>query len=615
MKASLIRGSKSLTSQLWYLGIALLLLTLWMSSMTLASLRAQLMDSIVDQANVVADNIAPALQFEDNQHSELVLSSLSGNRAIAGAMLLDNRYQVKAFWTREVDLRDWLDSGLLAVPDDYAKRVVVYPIEIDRSVMGQLVIVITHQYLFQRVLTNLMVTLFAISLVLLLAFLLLRRADKALRLKEQALHQQAHYDNLTSLPNRNSLLQDLKSRISKKLYFHLLFIDIDHFKQVNDGHGHATGDQLLCELVTVWKHLLPNAVGLYRQGNDEFILVIDDVNLSPQDIARQLSHRHKLPVLVNHHEFFLSLTMGAVSFPQDGEELSALLRHLDIALHTGKATRRGKLTLFSPQLLETSRQRAQLLGELQHALERDEFLLYFQPQVDLKTGQCVGVEALIRWRDDQGRLIAPNQFVPLAEESGLIVPIGSWVLREACRIRKVWLDLGVIDLVMAVNLSARQFHEEDLPSMMQALLKEFALPADLLVLEVTESLLMNNISKVVSDLALLRSLGIQIAIDDFGTGYSSMAYLQQLPIDYLKIDRSFVQHLHQRSKDQALVKTMLQLAHNLELQVVAEGIENEQQAQFLTQLGCQKGQGYWYGKPMTAVAFMAMIESGHVEAH
>lgn len=611
MKHRLIKGMKSLTTQLWYLGITLVLLTLWMSSLTQDSLRAQLMDSIVDQANVVADNIAPALQFEDSEHSDAVLASLSGNRAIAAAMLLNNRYDVKAVWTRGTKLTSWVSADQLTIPNDYAPYVVVYPIEIDRSVMGQLVILTTHEYLHQRVLTNLMVTLMAIVLVLLLAYFLLHRADLALMHKEEALYQQAHFDGLTGLPNRNHMLQTLTSRVKQQQPFSLLFLDIDHFKQVNDGHGHAIGDALLKTMVQRWIQWFPTETQLFRQGNDEFILFIDrDCSLTTEELAKQLAHFHKMPIMVEHHEFFLSLTMGSCAYPDDATDLEQLLRRLDIALHEGKAHRRGKLTPFAAEMLQSNVKRLQLLGELQHALERDELVLYYQPQIDLKSGECVGVEALIRWQRDDGRLVPPNDFIPLAEETGLIVPIGTWVLQEACRVRKVWLDQGINELVMAVNLSARQFHEADLPNLVSDLLQQYDLPPELLALEVTESLLMNNLSKVILDLSAIRALGVRIAIDDFGTGYSSMAYLQKLPIDTLKIDRSFVQHMHTNLRDLALVKTMTQLAQNLGMSIVAEGVEDEQQIQLLREMGCQKGQGYFYRRPMTAAAFISSLGVG-----
>lgn len=609
MKHRLLKSMKSLTTQLWYFGVALVLLTLWMSSMTLDSLRTQLMDSIVDQANVVADNIAPALQFEDSQHSDAVLSSLSGNRAITAAMLVDSRYQVKASWSRGKGLTEWLSSGQLIVPDDMTPNVVVYPIEVDHSITGQLVILTTHQYLYQRVLTNLIVTLIAIVLVLALAYLLLRRADIALMRKEQALFQQANYDNLTGLPNRNQLLQMLKQRMLKQQSFELLFIDIDHFKQVNDGHGHAVGDALLKTIVTRWTQWLPSQSMLFRQGNDEFILLLDSASqMSASELAKQLAHFHKMPMVVEHQEFFISLTMGSCSYPKDAADLDELLRNLDIALHEGKAKRRGKLTQFAIEMLQDNINRLKLINELQHAITRDELLLYFQPQIDFKTGHCVGVEALVRWQKEDGQLIPPSDFIPLAEETGLIVPIGNWVLQEACRVRKIWLEQGITQLVMAVNLSARQFHEEDLPNRVHECLSQYQLAPEFLVVEVTESLLMNNLTKVIVDLSAIRSLGVRIAIDDFGTGYSSMAYLQKLPIDTLKIDRSFVQHMHINQRDKMLVKTMAQLAHNLGMNIVAEGVEYEEQAVALREIGCDKGQGYFYGKPMTAAAFLAFFE-------
>lgn len=609
MNPLVLTSVKSLTGRLWLLAVTLLLLTLWMSYVTWNSLRVQLMDSIVDQANVVADNIAPALQFEDREASDAILASLAGNRAIVGAMLIDNQHELKALWNHtQDDITQWLSQGSLDIPPAWQERMIVYPIQVDRTVQGQLIVLVTHQYLNKRVYTNLFMTLAAIALVLLVAYVLLRRADQVLIRKEQDLYRQAHYDGLTGLPNRLDLIQTLQQRIERQQPFRLIFIDIDHFKQVNDGHGHAVGDLLLQTLVKRWQPLLSDGLQLFRQGNDEFILVIDqDCPMTVDDIAELLFHFHKMPLLVDNHEFFLSLTMGSCAYPKDSTQLMELMQHLDIALHVGKATRRGKLTHFSQDMLTAQLAKLTLLKALQHALEREELLLYFQPQVALSTGKIVGVEALVRWQQQDGRLVPPNDFIPLAEETGLIVPIGSWVLREACRVRKIWLDQGVTDLVMAVNLSARQFMEEDLPSLLESLLTEYDLPAHLLVLEVTESLFMNNLNKVLGDLSSMKAQGVAVAIDDFGTGYSSMAYLQQLPIDYLKIDRSFIMDLDVNERDKALVKTMIQLAQNLSLKVVAEGIEKAEQAEYLLSLGCHKGQGYYFGKPMTAAKLLEVL--------
>ena len=431
--------------------------------------------------------------------------------------------------------------------------------------------------------------------------------------KAQALIRwQAYNDPLTRLPNRAFFRQTLEDAIRRGAPFAVLFIDLDQFKYVNDSLGHAAGDLLLREVAARFaarkaESGSPQDV-LSRMGGDEFTLLVlpedgrsvkDDAAVAAADIIDALA----APITVEGHELHVAASIGISRFPDDGTDAETLLKHADLAMYQAKESGRGQWQTFSRAMTEAARERLTLESSLRKAVERGELIVLYQPQVSLQTGEIIGAEALVRWQHPQLGLISPARFIPLAEETGLIVALGEWVLKTACRQAAEWERQGR-NLRLSVNLSARQLSERGLVQTVQDALDETGLSPHSLDLELTESALVSQGEAAVERLTELRALGLSISIDDFGTGYSSLAYLRRFPLDVLKVDRSFVAGLSGTDKrarqDQAVVRAIIDMAHALDLEVVAEGIETASQRDTLRQLGCDYMQGFFYSPPITS---------------
>ena len=414
----------------------------------------------------------------------------------------------------------------------------------------------------------------------------------------------AHHDPLTSLPNRIRLQERIDAAITRakswKSQFAVLFIDLDNFKDINDTMGHPTGDELL-RLVT--RELSRHVRGedtLARLGGDEFILLAEvEDQAHAAAIAQKILDLIHQPFHLAECELYLGATIGISLYPHDGETGHTLIRNADTAMYRAKAERRDNFRFYEPEMTVLAEERLMLDGMLRKGLESGELFLAYQPQIDLKNGELKGVEALLRWRHPTQGNIPPGRFIPVAEESGFICALGEWVLREACAQMVRWLDYGFQMPKIAVNVSAKQFERDGFVDMVRALLKETGIPAERLELEITESAIMlnHNADEV---LHALREIGVLLSIDDFGTGYSSLSYLKQLPIQKLKIDRSFVMDLEADVNDVAIVRSVIALAKTMGLSTVAEGVETVGQAEFLTREGCDQVQGFLYAKPMGA---------------
>ena len=432
---------------------------------------------------------------------------------------------------------------------------------------------------------------------------------------EQEIHQLANYDILTGLPNRNLLHDRLQQAIVQAARSQgsvgVLFLDLDRFKGINDSLGHRAGDQLLRTVAERLRVCVRESDTLARIGGDEFVVILsmvsdeDGISSAATKVLGIISE----PFVIEGQELYLTASIGIAVYPNDGTDVQTLLKHADLAMYQAKDMDRNNFQFFSSDLNVKVMERMVLENSLRRALDRNEFQLYYQPQIDVQTHAVVGFEALLRWLHPELGMISPDKFIPLAEETGLILSIGEWVIRTACKQAKAWQQLGVQPVRMAVNLSGRQFRTR-LDQVVAAILLETELDARWLELELTESILMRNASENLELLQRLSEMGCSLSIDDFGTGYSSLAYLKHFPLGRLKIDRSFVRDITTNPDDMAIAKIIIDMAHNLKLQVTAEGVEDRDQCALLTSYGCDEMQGFLFSKPVPSDKAEYLLRNG-----
>jgi diguanylate cyclase (GGDEF)-like protein/PAS domain S-box-containing protein len=430
---------------------------------------------------------------------------------------------------------------------------------------------------------------------------------------QTALEHQATHDSLTGLSNRSLLNDRIAHAIGHakraNLLVAVLLLDLDHFKNVNDAYGHSTGDALLKEIAARLHHCVREIDTVARLGGDEFVIVLTDLTQAEdaEIIAGKISDALAEPIRLEGREMFVGASIGIALYPRDGEHGEILLRNADIAMYRVKEHGRNSVHRFSPELASMALDRVDLEGSLRRALERREFVLHYQPKVDVVSRRIVGAEALLRWEQPQVGLIYPGEFVRLAEETGLILPIGTWVIHEAFRQQAAWRAAGLPPLKLSINISPRQFRQEDLPEIVTRALEETGADPAAFTFELTESMVMHDVESTQVSLRALKQLGIELSLDDFGTGYSSLSYLRRFPIDEVKIDRSFVNELHHNDDDAAIAAAVVAMAQSLGLRVVAEGVELDAQFAALEKLGCHEVQGYLLGRPLEADAFAALF--------
>jgi len=435
---------------------------------------------------------------------------------------------------------------------------------------------------------------------------------------QQELEHQANYDKLTGLPNRN-LLSDRLDRailnaVRHRTRFAVAFIDLDGFKDINDSLGHGAGDRLLKAVAQRLVSALRATDTVARLGGDEFVLILGDQSEGKQ-LASELQRVLEIiaqPLTIDNSEIYVTASIGASVYPSDGQTGSALLKNADTAMYRAKDHGKNTVQCYSAEMNDEVSERLSLQVNLRRALEREEFLLHYQPQVDLRTGRMVGAEALIRWRHPELGMVSPGKFIPIAEACGLIEPIGEWVIKTACAQNKAWQDAGLPRLHVSVNLSTRQFRGKGLIEWVSRVLLETGLEAKYLELELTESVIMHNAEHVIATVRDLKNLGLQLSIDDFGTGYSSLSYLKRFPVDRLKIDQSFIRDLGTDPDDAAIARTVIALAKSLDLRVIAEGVETAEQLAFLSLHDCDEVQGYYFSRPVPAEEFVRLLEKGGV---
>lgn len=423
---------------------------------------------------------------------------------------------------------------------------------------------------------------------------------------EEKIYQLAHHDLITKLPNRVAFQKLLKKAIANAVHsthrLAVMFIDLDHFKLINDTSGHPVGDELLEEVASRFKTAIGHENTISRFGGDEFTVMLpciqsmEEVSKVANDILESLF----VPIVLSSCEVTISASIGISIFPENGQDASTLLSCSDNAMYRAKESGRASFQFYTDQMQIDAQERLILERELRIALKEEQFVLHYQPQIDINTHRVIGMEALIRWQHPDKGLIPPDTFIPIAEATGLIVPIGEWVIDEACRQLQLWSEAGFDDQTMAINLSARQLFQQDLLEVIDLSIQKYNISASKLEFEITESMMMLNIEEIIDTLNQMKALGVQLSIDDFGTGYSSLSYLKRFPLNKLKIDKSFVDGLPDDKDDLAIVQSIIAIAHSLKLIVIAEGVEEKEQYEILKSNQCNEVQGYYFSKPLVA---------------
>lgn len=421
---------------------------------------------------------------------------------------------------------------------------------------------------------------------------------------EEAMKEMVYHDYLTGLPNRmlftDRLSQVIARRRSNETIAAVMFMDMDRFKVVNDSLGHAAGDELLELIAKMAQGALREGDTVARVGGDEFTILLRDI-AKFEDIpmvVERIFDIFRNPIKLLGNDIFMTVSVGIAVYPYDGADSTALMKNADIAMYHAKNNGGNRYEMYNPEMAQRAVERLTIGNKLRSALDQGEFILFYQPQYDLRKNRFTAAEALIRWQNQEMGLVSPVTFIPIAEETGVIVPIGEWVLRTACSLNRKLNQLGLEDLSISINISPRMFGDPGFASSIVTVLKESGLDPRYLMLEITEGLLMSNLvdaSKIIKE---MKSAGVRFSIDDFGTGYSSLAYLKNLSINELKIDRSFIKDLTKDTDDRLIVKAIISLAHSLSLEVIAEGVETREQLDFLVEHHCDKIQGYYYSKPL-----------------
>lgn len=422
------------------------------------------------------------------------------------------------------------------------------------------------------------------------------------------------HDSLTKLPNRGHIADILEHAVLQarrnETMIGVLFLDIDHFKMINDSLSHSAGDELLLSMTNMLKNILNREDSLARTGGDEFVMILENIDNIERPIAicNAISKRLNNSFVVQGQEVFVTASIGIALYPADGDSADTLLQNADIAMYRAKEGGRNNYQFYTSEMNTRVFERMTLETSLRKAIDSDQFVMYFQPQIDVNSGRIIALEALIRWQHPDMGLVSPARFIPVAEETGLIIGIGRWVFQQVCRFIITMKKEHHIELPVAVNVSAKQFFTGDFLETIEALLEETGVDARLLEVEMTESLFMADVEVVNSILHRLKELGLTIAIDDFGTGYSSLNYLKKFPVDVLKVDQSFVRDVVRDNDDAAIVRAMVNLAHNLGMKVIAEGVEEKEQIEFLRSAGCDMLQGYFFSRPVDADSIVKVLE-------
>jgi diguanylate cyclase (GGDEF)-like protein len=559
------------------------------------------------QAAIVADSVAAPLMFGDREAAKDALWAFRYAPGLRAVGIYDKEGKLFAEFSYPDSRLPARQAGAAAMPGGVVT--VTETVRYRNTVLGQTVLHTSTAKLEAAMLRYLGLLTVASLLAMLVVTGLSRKTRARVAAAERQLDYMAHTDHVTQLPNRHStyarLTADLERAQAQGQHLALLLVDLDNFKVVNDTAGHAAGDELLKQVAAALVSAVRSCDLVGRIGGDEFAIIAGPVadRATALAVAAKVTQTLQKPFQLDCGEFFATASVGFCLYPDDAASMSELVSSADTALYHAKHGGRNRLAEFVPAMTAATQRRAALERELRHAIEQRQLAVHYQPQFSCATGELIGVEALLRWRHPKHGPISPAEFIPIAEDSGLIVPLGSWVLRRACEDVAAWEQAGAPPLMVAVNMSARQLREPNFIDDVIRALSQSGLAPERLELELTESLLMEDLASAVSFMEEVRALGVRLAIDDFGTGYSSLAYLQSFPINQLKVDRSFVQLLPHSGE--TVIQAILALAHGFGLSVVAEGVEEQTQLDWLREAGCDLVQGFLLGKPMPPEEFAA----------
>ncbi len=625
-------------------------------------------------AKILAVNIADSVAQQDIRGVSNTLSSIEYNNKIIQTFALDNSWKIigsfykgKSFTNKNKIINTIKENQNVWSNGCFYS---VVPIVKDTSEYGHLVVVVSLEQFYSKILGNIMIILFVVLIAVLITFRLRRVLQESilqpidtlnsittqiiktkkldasfpsfnndevgelannfqnmisdldsyheeLHSKRESLFHQANYDTLTDLPNRTYFYKQLDQSISRSQRsgekFALFFIDLDQFKEVNDTFGHGYGDKLLQNVSLRLTEVLRENDILARLGGDEFTIIMSNFNeyYSASVLAQKILDILEMPITVDGEELFISCSIGISLYPQDAQSANQLLKHADIAMYRSKNDGRNRYNFYTKEMTQKVVQRVKMQSKIRKALENREFILYYQAQYNIQTESIVGVEALVRWREKSGEIKLPDSFIPFAEDLGMVVPINRQVMHMAMKQAKIWSDENLYFGRISVNASIEQIEDENFVSFVKTLLKETSCKAEWITLELTETQVMNNAKTSIKVLKELSEMGLEIAVDDFGTGHSSLSYLKQLPINKLKIDRSFIEDIPNDADTIAIVDAIIAISKSLKIGIIAEGVESEEQKEFLLSRGCYRIQGFLYSRPIPAHEIMKKLVRLH----
>lgn len=461
----------------------------------------------------------------------------------------------------------------------------------------------------------------ALATLYLFLYVIVKRADNIIKRHEEVrlshereMRHQAYHDSLTGLPNKSKFSEQLRESINRSIrsgqQFALMFVDLDRFKIINDSMGHDAGDQLIRIAGERLSSLTREKDILFRWGGDEFTIILENIDTLDDvaTISERIIKGMSSPISIAKQELVITTSIGIAVYPNDSDSSEALIKNADAAMYHAKGSGRNRYEFYTPEMNARAKERLELESGLQKALQNEEFILHYQPKYGASTQKLVGVEALLRWQHPSYGLVMPDRFIPALEENGLINAVGEWVLRTACAQNKMWQEHGFAPVTVSVNISAVQFRSPQLIDTVARVLDETQLESRYLELELTESMFISNTEAAINTMYRLKDLGVSLSIDDFGSGYSSLSYLKRFPVDYLKIDRSFIKDIENSNKDAAITNAITVLAHSLNMKIVAEGVESQGQLDYLKSQGCQELQGFLFSRPISAQEVSELLE-------